>query len=207
MVFQDTTRTTFHTDFFLTKMKVTSSGSTAQVLLGCTKDTTTMLGNTDTAMPWAAIPSTHWRTNPVRQITILIFSLPLANSHHHSVLLDICVYSANIHTVFPKVQRGFDIMSHKSQANSTTGNTMYWEKGIGSGLLINTAVIYPDLKVKDFTLGNTQNCSNTSLLFLLSSCTAMQCSLPHFWKSQWWQVAILCLEKGNKKYKLKWLSS
>ena len=85
-----------------------------------------------------------------------------------------------IYTVPRKVQRGFDITSHKSQANSTTGNTMYWEKGIGSGLSINTAVIYPDLKIKDFTFRNTQNCSNASLLFLLSGCTAVQRSSPHF---------------------------
>jgi len=83
---------------------------------------------------------------------------------------------------------------------------MYWDKGIGSGLLINTAGIYPNLGIKDFILGNTHNCSNASLLFLLSSCSAVL-QLSHFWKLQWWQVAILCLEKGHKEYKLKWLSS
>jgi len=46
MVFQDMNRTTLHADFFLTDMTVTSSGSTAQVLLGCTKGTTAVIANT-----------------------------------------------------------------------------------------------------------------------------------------------------------------
>lgn len=71
-------------------------------------------------------------------------------------------------------------MSHKSQANSTTENIMHWEKGTGSALPINTAVIYSDLKIKDLSLGNTQNCSKASLLFLLCSHTAVQSSLPQF---------------------------
>jgi len=62
----------------------------------------------DTAMHWAAIPSKHRRTNPVCQIAVLIFSLPLANSHHHSELLDKTAY---IHRVS---QRCFNIMSQVS---------------------------------------------------------------------------------------------
>lgn len=57
-------------------------------------------------------------------------------------------------------------MSYKSHANSSTGNTAYWEKETGSGLSINTAVIYPDLKIKDFASGNPQSCSDASLLCL-----------------------------------------
>lgn len=53
---------------------------------------------------------------------------------------------------------------------------MYCEKGIGSGL---TVMIYPDLRIKDLILENTQNCSNASLLLLLSG-SADARGLPHF---------------------------
>lgn len=55
----------------------------------------------------------------------------------------------------------------KYQTNSTTGNTIYWEKRIHM-------LIYPDLKTNDSALGSTRDCSNISLLFLLVGCIAVQ---------------------------------
>lgn len=71
MVFPDITRT--HTDYFLTKMQVPSSESTAPVLLGCPKGT----ASADTATPWAATPSnTKQQTLDGQVTTLTVFATP-----------------------------------------------------------------------------------------------------------------------------------
>lgn len=69
MVFPDMTRT--HTDFFLTKVQVPSSESTAPVPLGCPKGA----ANADTATPWAATPSnTNQQTLDSQVTTLTVFT-------------------------------------------------------------------------------------------------------------------------------------
>jgi len=68
----------------------------------------------------------------------------------------------------PKYKNNVITLSfQKYQTNSTTGNTIYWEKRIHM-------LIYPDLKTNDSALGSTRDCSNISLLFLLVGCIAVQ---------------------------------
>lgn len=84
MAFQDMTRTTFHRGFSLQKGKLPAM----EALLRCCwsvqrEQPPTAPGGTDAAVLWAALPSKHWPTNPICQITILVFHGLLLTATHH----------------------------------------------------------------------------------------------------------------------------